>query len=85
MRTLLPKKEKYYKEFADVVNKTYRQMRYGIAACKPSAISVCMSTNFDCTNWVAAIGLLNMIRSNAYCLAVEKQNSAAPKTPHEIP
>lgn len=36
MRTLLPKKEKYYNDFADVVNKTYRQMRYGIAACKPS-------------------------------------------------
>ena len=36
MRTLLPKKEKYYKEFADVVNKTYRQMRYGISSCKPS-------------------------------------------------
>jgi len=36
MRTLLPKKEKYYKEFADVVNKTYRKLRYGITACKPS-------------------------------------------------
>lgn len=36
MRTLLPKKVKYYREFADVVNKTYRQMRYGISACKPS-------------------------------------------------
>jgi hypothetical protein len=36
MRTLLPKKEKYYKEFADVCNKNYKQLRYGIAACKPS-------------------------------------------------
>lgn len=36
MRTLLPKKEKYYKEFADVCNKNYKQLRYGISACKPS-------------------------------------------------
>ena len=35
MRTLLPKKEKYLKEFAESYNKIYRQMRYGIAGCKP--------------------------------------------------
>lgn len=35
MRTLLPKKTKYYKEFADVVNKNFRQLRFGIESCKP--------------------------------------------------
>ena len=35
MRTLLPKKEKYLKEFAESYNKIYRQLRYGIAGCKP--------------------------------------------------
>lgn len=34
MRTLLAKKEKYYKEFASVVNTNYKQLRYGIGSCK---------------------------------------------------
>lgn len=34
MRTLLHKKEKYYKEYADVTYKTAVQMRYGIDSCK---------------------------------------------------
>lgn len=33
MRSLLPKKEKYYKEYADNVYKAYRQLRYGLASC----------------------------------------------------
>lgn len=39
MRTLLAKKEKYYKEYADAVFKTVRQMRYGISSCKKSLVS----------------------------------------------
>jgi len=36
MRTLLAKKDKYYKEYADSVFKLARQMRYGISSCTTS-------------------------------------------------
>ena len=35
-------------------------------ACKPKAISVCMLANFNCTNWLAAKGLPNCLRSKVY-------------------
>jgi hypothetical protein len=35
MRTYLPNKVKYYKQFADVIHRKYKQMRYGIGSCKP--------------------------------------------------
>lgn len=38
MRTLLAKKSKYYKDYADTVFRTVRQMRYGIESCKVSVI-----------------------------------------------
>lgn len=38
MRTLLPKKAKYYKDYAESVFKTARQMRYGIGTCKSSFV-----------------------------------------------
>jgi hypothetical protein len=38
MRTLLAKKSKYYKDYAEIVHKTVRQMRYGIESCKLSVI-----------------------------------------------
>jgi len=38
MRTLLAKKSKYYKEYADSVHKKVRELRYGIAACKNSLV-----------------------------------------------
>jgi hypothetical protein len=39
MRTLLAKKDKYYKEYADSVFRTVRQLRYGIETCKKSLVS----------------------------------------------
>lgn len=39
MRTLLAKKSKYYKEYADTVFRTVRQMRYGIDSFKLSVIN----------------------------------------------
>lgn len=34
MRNLLPKKNKYYVEFADSVSKQFRQIKYGIDTCR---------------------------------------------------
>lgn len=39
MRTLLAKKDKYYKEYAESVFKTVRQLCYGISSCKSSLVS----------------------------------------------
>ena len=44
MRTLLAKKDKYYKEYADVVFKTVRKMRYGIGSCQKSVIESTMAS-----------------------------------------
>lgn len=44
MRTLLPKKDKYYKDFADVIYRTAVQMRYGIESCKTSLIDPILSS-----------------------------------------
>jgi len=55
------------------------------AAPSPREISVCQSANFYCTNWKADKGTPNCFLSEVYSKAYWKQNSAAPKTPHEIP
>lgn len=39
MRNLLAKKGKYYKEYADAVYKTVRQLRYGIGSCKKALVN----------------------------------------------
>lgn len=51
MRTLLPKKEKYYKEFADSLNRAYRQMRYGISSCKPNIDDDLASIRKEIVDW----------------------------------
>ena len=38
MRSLLSKKTKYYKEYAESVFREMRQMRYGISSCKTSLV-----------------------------------------------
>jgi len=37
MRTLLANKIKHYKNFADAVNRLYREIRYGVESCKPES------------------------------------------------
>lgn len=37
MRTLLANKTKHYKNFADAVNRLYREIRYGVESCKPES------------------------------------------------
>ena len=53
MRTLLPKKEKHYKEFADVINRTYRQMRYGINSCRPGLDADLIDMRKQIVDWQA--------------------------------
>jgi hypothetical protein len=53
MRTLLPKKVKYYKEFADVANRTYRQMRYGIDSCRPDLNADLIDIRKQIVDWQA--------------------------------
>jgi hypothetical protein len=53
MRTLLPKKVKYYKEFADVLNRTYRQMRYGIDSCRPDLNADLIDMRKQIVDWQA--------------------------------
>src|SRR3954463_5782324 len=54
-------------------------------ACKPSAMSVCMSASFFCTSCVAASGRSNCLRSSVYWRARCMQSSAAPIAPQEMP
>ena len=53
MRTLLPKKEKYYKEFADSLNRVYRQMRYGIESCKADLNADLIDMRKQIVDWQA--------------------------------
>lgn len=55
------------------------------AAKVPNEISVCISASFFWINWNDANGTPNCFLSKTYWRALWKQNSAAPKTPHEIP
>jgi hypothetical protein len=53
MRTLLPKKEKYYKQFADSLNRVYRQMRYGIDSCRPDLNADLIDMRKQIVDWQA--------------------------------
>jgi hypothetical protein len=53
MRTLLPKKEKYYKQFADSLNRVYRQMRYGIDSCRPDLDADLIDMRKQIVDWQA--------------------------------
>ncbi len=51
----------------------------------PNEISTFICASLYCTSWKAARGTPNCLRSRTYCLALWKQNYAAPIVPHEIP
>lgn len=51
----------------------------------PNEISTDISASFFWMSWKEANGTPNCFLSNTYCLALWKQNSAAPKAPHDIP
>lgn len=52
---------------------------------KPREISTFICVSLACTNWKAARGTPNCFRYRTYYLARWKQNSAAPRTPQEMP
>lgn len=51
MRTYLPHKAKYAKQFGDSFYNTYKQMRYGIASCKPSVHQDLISMRKELVDW----------------------------------
>lgn len=51
----------------------------------PKEISVFITASLCWMSWNAAKGTPNCLRSRTYSLALWKQNSAAPRTPQEIP
>ncbi len=51
MHTYLPHKVKYNKQFADSFYRTYKQMRYGIASCKPSVEQDLISMRKELVEW----------------------------------
>jgi len=51
MRTYLPNKTKFYKQFADSFYRTYKQLRYGIASCKPSKDQDLISMRKELVDW----------------------------------
>jgi hypothetical protein len=53
MRTYLPNKVKYTKQFADVMHRLYRQMRYGIDSCKPDQDAQLISMRKELVDWEA--------------------------------
>lgn len=53
MRSYLPNKVKYTKQFADVMHRLYRQMRYGIDSCKPDQDSQLISMRKELVDWEA--------------------------------
>jgi len=53
MRSLLPKKEKYYGVFADSVYRQYRQIRYGIATCSPEQDADLAAVRKEIVDWQA--------------------------------
>lgn len=54
MRTLLPKKEKYYKDYADTVFKTAMHLRYGISSCTPVLLdNTLVSIRKELVDWQA--------------------------------
>ena len=53
MRTYLPSKVKYTKQFADIMYRQYRQMRYGIESCKPDQDDQLISMRKELVDWEA--------------------------------
>lgn len=53
MRTYLPNRVKYNKQFADVMHRMYKQMRYGISSCKPEQDLQLISMRKELVEWEA--------------------------------
>lgn len=53
MRTYLPNRVKYNKQFADVMHRLYKQMRYGIGSCKPEQDMQLISMRKELVEWEA--------------------------------
>jgi hypothetical protein len=53
MRTYLPNRVKYNKQFADVMHRMYKQMRYGIGSCKPAQDIQLISMRKELVEWEA--------------------------------
>lgn len=53
MRTYLPNRVKYNKQFADVMHRMYKQMRYGIGSCKPEQDMQLISMRKELVEWEA--------------------------------
>lgn len=53
MRTYLPNRVKYNKQFADVMHRLYKQMRYGIGSCKPGQDTQLISIRKELVEWEA--------------------------------
>jgi len=51
MRTYLPNKVKYTKQFADVMHRMYKQMRYGIESCRPELDTQLISMRKELVDW----------------------------------
>jgi len=53
MRTYLQNRVKYNKQFADVMHRLYKQMRYGIDSCKPDQDNQLISMRKELVEWEA--------------------------------
>jgi hypothetical protein len=53
MRTYLPNRVKYNKQFADAMHRLYKQMRYGIGSCKPDYNNQLVSMRKELVEWEA--------------------------------
>lgn len=53
MRTYLPNRVKYNKQFADTIHRLYKQMRYGIGSCKPEQNTQLISMRKELVEWEA--------------------------------
>jgi hypothetical protein len=53
MRTYLPNKVKYNKQFADIMYRLYKQMRYGIESCEPKQDNQLITLRKELVEWEA--------------------------------
>lgn len=53
MRTYLQNRVKYNKQFADVMHRLYKEMRYGINSCKPEQDNQLISMRKELVEWEA--------------------------------
>jgi hypothetical protein len=53
MRTYLPNRGKYNKQFADIMYRLYKQMRYGIDSCKPEQDNQLITLRKEIVDWEA--------------------------------